>query len=291
MAITALPTPPTRSDPTSFATRADAFMIALPTFATEANALQTDVNTRQTDIIARQTDVATRQTDVTSKQTTASAAATAAAASQTAAAASASAAATSATAAAGSATAADTTKRTIDTKYLGSKTTAPTVDNEGNALVQGAEYWNTTDQKKYVRAASGWVLSAFDITVAGSAIGSANTPDYVVKRDSAGSFAGQVITAQDFNTLSDRNLKQDISYTINGLNNLQLMQPASWLWKDSKKKSYGLIAQDLLLTHPELVNEMEDGTLGVNYIPIIGFLIDAVKTLEAEITKLKANLN
>lgn len=48
MAITALPTPPSRSDPTNFATRADAFLTALPTFATEANVLQTDVNTKQT---------------------------------------------------------------------------------------------------------------------------------------------------------------------------------------------------------------------------------------------------
>lgn len=45
--ITALPTPPTRSDPSTFATRADAFMTALPVFATEANALQSDVNSKQ----------------------------------------------------------------------------------------------------------------------------------------------------------------------------------------------------------------------------------------------------
>jgi Chaperone of endosialidase len=44
MSITALPTPPTRSDATNFNTRADAFLLALPTFATEANALATEVN-------------------------------------------------------------------------------------------------------------------------------------------------------------------------------------------------------------------------------------------------------
>lgn len=38
MAITPLPTPPSRDDPTNFATRADAFLTALPTFATETNA-------------------------------------------------------------------------------------------------------------------------------------------------------------------------------------------------------------------------------------------------------------
>lgn len=44
MAITPLPTPPSRDDPTNFATRADAFLAALPDFATEANSLATDVN-------------------------------------------------------------------------------------------------------------------------------------------------------------------------------------------------------------------------------------------------------
>ena len=47
MPITALPTPPSTSSPSNFDTRADAFLGALPTFATEANALQSDVNAKQ----------------------------------------------------------------------------------------------------------------------------------------------------------------------------------------------------------------------------------------------------
>ena len=47
MPISSLPTPPTRSDPVNFNSRADAFMTALPTFANEANALQADVNAKQ----------------------------------------------------------------------------------------------------------------------------------------------------------------------------------------------------------------------------------------------------
>jgi len=45
MAITALPTPPSRDDAVNFAARADAFLGALPTFGTEANALATQVST------------------------------------------------------------------------------------------------------------------------------------------------------------------------------------------------------------------------------------------------------
>lgn len=44
--ITALPTPvPQRSDPTNFAPRADLFLAALPTFATETNLVASEVNT------------------------------------------------------------------------------------------------------------------------------------------------------------------------------------------------------------------------------------------------------
>lgn len=49
MTITTLPTPPTRSDPTNFASRADAFLAALPTFGDEANALAAAMNLNATN--------------------------------------------------------------------------------------------------------------------------------------------------------------------------------------------------------------------------------------------------
>lgn len=73
-----------------------------------------------------------------------------AAASATAAAASATAAASSATAAASSATAAAGYVDTFDDKYLGSKSSAPTVDNDGDALTDGALYFNTTSNIMFV---------------------------------------------------------------------------------------------------------------------------------------------
>jgi hypothetical protein len=58
MSITALPQPPTRSDPVNFNSRADAFLSALPTFATEANELQADVNAKQTAAATSATNAA-----------------------------------------------------------------------------------------------------------------------------------------------------------------------------------------------------------------------------------------
>jgi len=46
--ITALPTPPTRSDPTNFSARADAFMAALPQFVTDTNTVASEVNATAT---------------------------------------------------------------------------------------------------------------------------------------------------------------------------------------------------------------------------------------------------
>ena len=63
MAITPLPTPPQRSDPANFPARGDAFMTALPTFATEANTLAADVSTKQGLAAASQTAAATSETN------------------------------------------------------------------------------------------------------------------------------------------------------------------------------------------------------------------------------------
>jgi len=49
--ITALPTPPTRQDPINFADRADAFLAALPTFATETNTVASEVNDKYLAVI------------------------------------------------------------------------------------------------------------------------------------------------------------------------------------------------------------------------------------------------
>lgn len=47
MPITALPTPPSRADsPSTFSSRADALLGALPTFVTETNAVSDDMNTK-----------------------------------------------------------------------------------------------------------------------------------------------------------------------------------------------------------------------------------------------------
>ena len=47
----------------------------------------------------------------------------------------------------------------FDDRYLGSKTSAPSVDNDGNALLTGALYWNSVGNVMYVYTGSSWVAA------------------------------------------------------------------------------------------------------------------------------------
>ena len=88
--------------------------------------------------------------------TAAAASAAAAATSETNAATSETNAANSATAAASSATSAAASYDDFDDRYLGAKASAPTLDNDGDALVIGALYFNTTTNIMNVYGSSGW---------------------------------------------------------------------------------------------------------------------------------------
>ena len=162
MAITALPTPPSRQQPeATFATNADAFLGALPTFVAEANALQADI---------------------TSEQATASAAATTATTKAGEALASANAAALSETAAAGSASSASADAASVlnmDKRYLGAKASEPSTDNQGQPLQSGAVYYDTTLEK--VRTWNGAVFVEGISAVAGVSSINGETGDVVLK--------------------------------------------------------------------------------------------------------------
>jgi len=62
----------------------------------------------------------------------------------------------SATAAAASAAAAAATYDNFDDRYLGAKSSAPTLDNDGNSLITGAIYWNTPGATMYAWTGSAW---------------------------------------------------------------------------------------------------------------------------------------
>jgi hypothetical protein len=71
----------------------------------------------------------------------------------------------SATAAAASAAAAEATYDNFDDRYLGAKSTPPSVDNDGNALITGALYWNSVSNAMFAWNGSAWasISSTADI--------------------------------------------------------------------------------------------------------------------------------
>ena len=114
---------------------------------------------------------------------------------------------------------------------------------------------------------------------------SVNTGNTVVVRDEFGNFTGGTITATDFNSTSDINLKENIKTVENSLDTLTQLRGVSFDWKETGRSSYGVIAQELEEILPDLVKNGE--VKSVNYNGLIGVLIEAVKELSEELKELK----
>lgn len=157
MPITALPTPPSRSDTVNFASRGDSFLGALPNFVTEANALETNVNNKEASAT---TSANTATTKAGEALTSANNAATSKTGADTA-----------RDAAVVARTAAEAALDSFDDRYLGPKATAPTLDNDGAALLTGALYWDTA-----LPGMRSWNGTAWVTLPAATAAAIANTP-------------------------------------------------------------------------------------------------------------------
>jgi hypothetical protein len=132
------------------------------TSETNAATSATNAATSAANASTSETNAATSETNAASSASSASTSATAAATSATNAATSETNAASSETNAAASATAAETAYDDFDDRYLGSKVTTggdPTVDNDGNALVTGALFFDETNSLMKVWTGSAWLVT------------------------------------------------------------------------------------------------------------------------------------
>jgi hypothetical protein len=167
---------------TSAAASATAAATSAASAATSASTMGASVTAAATSATSAANSATAAATSATSAATSASSALTsqtAAATSATSAATSASsaltsqtAAATSAASAATSASSAATTYDNFDDRYLGSKSSAPTVDNDGNTLLVGAIYWNDVLNNMYVWSGTVWVQIATTSTYSAPTLGS-----------------------------------------------------------------------------------------------------------------------
>lgn len=131
MAITPLPTPPSRNDPSTFSTLADAFLGALPAFATEANALATATNLNETNSAASAVTCTTKAAEAAASSAAAELAATEAV--------------------------------SLTESYQGSLSSDPLLDKNGNSLSAGDWYVNTTSSTIRAYTGSAWVVGITSI--------------------------------------------------------------------------------------------------------------------------------
>lgn len=148
MTIPALPAAPSPTDtPSQFNSKAFAFLAALDPWGDAADALAVTMDgyadAAAASAAAADTDAGTATTQAGIATTKAGEAAA------------------SAVSAGNSATSAAASWDSFDDRYLGAKTSDPTLDNDGNALVTGALYFNSTSSEMRVRTAAGAWAAAY----------------------------------------------------------------------------------------------------------------------------------
>ncbi len=120
-------------------------------------------------------------------------------------------------------------------------------------------------------------------------------------------FVQHVTTRQAVTVTSDKNMKQNINYKYEDvMAKIRALKPAMYNFKPElfgnapeevksklcSVKQHGMIAQDLLMVFPELVDKDEKtGLLGVNYTGLIPVLISGMQEQDKQISDLKNQLN
>jgi hypothetical protein len=96
------------------------------------------------------------------------------------------------------------------------------------------------------------------------------------------------ICATDFNSTSDKTLKTNIQIINNPLDKVLQLNGYTFNWKETNKKSIGVIAQELEEIFPQLVSGLSQKS--VNYNGIIAVLIESIKELNQKVEGLTEEL-
>ncbi len=143
--------------------------------ATSATAAATSATASANSATASASSASTASTQASNASTSASTASTQATN-----------AANSATAAASSASDAAASFDSFDDTYLGAKSSAPSVDNDGNALATGALYFNSSTGALNVWSGSAWIAIQSDTDVKVSVSANDTTPNFLLAKLTAG---------------------------------------------------------------------------------------------------------
>lgn len=95
------------------------------------------------------------------------------------------------------------------------------------------------------------------------------------------------VSATDFNSTSDINLKENIKEIDNALDLVSKMRGVKYTWKNNNKSGVGVIAQEIEKILPEVVSN-RDEYMTVSYGNIVGVLVEAIKEQQQQINQLNS---
>ena len=100
-----------------------------------------------------------------------------------------------------------------------------------------------------------------------------------------------VLVSGDLNSTSDERLKKNIKPIDNALADICQLEGVTFDWRDTGTQGQGFIAQQVESIIPDVVNTDEDtGMKSINYVGLIGHLVEAIKTQQTQIDDLKAEI-
>jgi hypothetical protein len=161
-----------------------------------------------------------------------------------------------------------------------------TWDNSNLAL-KSSENLNLASNKTYkINGTDVLSSSTLGTYVTGSSLTSVGT---LTNLNVGNVYSTGIVTATDFNSASDINLKENIQKINNPIDKIVKINGVRFDWKSDNKPSMGVIAQNIEEVLPELVSGDDSKT--VNYNGIIGLLIECVKTQQEQIGELNRRLD
>lgn len=170
----------------------------------------------------------------------------------------------------------------------------PTQDGHG-FIVRAANYTGGNWDHRFVKPDMGGGIPMFIQQTEGTAstwtnkvrIGaySGNTDTFYVYGSTG---ISGTMTATTIVETSSIVLKENINPLTNALETILKLEGKTYDRKDTKEHEVGLIAEAVYEVAPELVSLNEEGNpYGVKYTKVTAYLIEAIKTLTAEINELK----
>ena len=146
------------------------------------------------------------------------------------------------------------------------------------------------------------VTDTANVTAAGALMASELTNESAVKNidqeltttssvDFSSVTVSGTVTADDFNTVSDIALKENVETISDALDTVIALRGTTFTFKESGKDSLGLIAQEVEEVVPSMVaTHPETGNKTVSYSNLVGLLVEAIKEQQSQIDDLKSKV-